>query len=182
MNARHKIVHKLDTHFIYTQNISGGRTKIQSINDRIANMHYDVISLQETWFLSTITNEELIANIPFTVYRRDRCHFHNDATSGGGVAFYVRNTYTVTEIALQPRTKTEIMAISIENDTLSLILINVYVPPQQISTICPIEIATSYDLIRRISTKSPLRRGMLLYNQYRNLISMGESVLTRPLQ
>lgn len=138
-----------------TQNISGGRSKINAIIDRISNLHYDVIAIQETWFLPSITDQEIIANIPFNIFRRDRCNFKSGATTGGGVAFFVRDSFTATEVILGSRTNIEMVCIYIEDDKTSFVILNVYVPPPRNSLTCALEIETA---IGRIYNQFPTSR------------------------
>lgn len=109
------------TLYIFSQNMSGGRSKIALINDRLTILHYDVVALH------VIYDQELIANIPFNVFRRDHSNFLTDAT--------IRDCYIATEIPFTEKTFIEKVAIHIEDATASFDLLNVYVvyyiPPSQ---------------------------------------------------
>lgn len=106
--------------------------------------------MQETWFVPSISNQELIANIAYNVFRRDRFNFKSNASSGGGVAVYIREGFTATEIMLAANTTTEMIAIHIETDGVSFVLLNVYIPPPQNNINCAIEIGHAVAKIYRL--------------------------------
>lgn len=47
---------------IYSQNISGGKTKINALNNNIYRSAFDIILLQETWLNHRIDTAEILAN------------------------------------------------------------------------------------------------------------------------
>lgn len=109
---------------IYSQNVSGAASKIVAINHRLATSTYDLIFLQETWFIESMDDSPLIANVPFQIYRCDRSNFKSGLTRGGGVAILFGNSIDARIIEL-PATSIEIQCMKVSNTY----FLNVYIPP-----------------------------------------------------
>lgn len=76
----------------YVHNISGARTKINNINDRLHTSTYDGICLQETWFNASIASENIVNGTHFKIFRFDRSQSTNSAKEGGGVTTIIDNS------------------------------------------------------------------------------------------
>lgn len=116
---------------MYMHNISGGRSKIPSINHHLANTHFDSIALQESWFNSEVHSQEVIHSTDFSINRRDRSEFDNTRNAGGSAVTFVKTEFTVEEIRLLVATITEFVATKITRTTKSIYLINCYLPPNR---------------------------------------------------
>lgn len=76
---------------LYCQNISGAKSKITTINERLSISLFQLVLFQETWFDRKISDEELIKNTDFNIYRHDREQTDHHKQIGGGVATLVRS-------------------------------------------------------------------------------------------
>lgn len=108
---------------VYSQNLSGAVSKLTSINHALATTNFDIIFLQETWFLPTTDSSLLVANSVFDVYRSDRKDFVRQKEKGGGVATLFRRVLDLKPIKL-PKTSVEIQAMSLGN----YVFVNCYLP------------------------------------------------------
>lgn len=115
----------ITTLFLYTQNISGGATKLLTINNSLANSRYDVVCFQETWFGKTTDIAQLTSNVDFDAHKSDRRTFQYKRTEkGGGLVILYRRKLNAQHVAFPP-TSLEIQAIAF----MSHVIINVYLPP-----------------------------------------------------
>lgn len=113
---------------MYSQNVSGARSKIYKFNDFLANTNFDIIAIQESWFDESIDSNEIIASVDFQISRMDRSCFDNDRSKGGGVCLLVRNQINYVEIVNPVKTRIEMQTIRITSFDHPLIILNVYIP------------------------------------------------------
>ena len=99
------------------------RTKIAYLSDLACESNAPFIALQETHLSCEILSAEI--QIPgYTLYRSDRL----GGRTHGGVAMYIRNDLTVSEISKHSNNFCESQALDIKE--LDLIIINIYRPPK----------------------------------------------------
>lgn len=113
---------------IYSQNISGGKSKLYKINNALAISSYDILCIQESWFDQSITNGEITASTNYNICRKDRSFFASEKTRGGGVAIIIRNNIAYTEIPNHEQTLIEYITVRIKHGNRFIWLINVYAP------------------------------------------------------
>lgn len=121
-NSLHKIT-------IYSQNISGGNTKVLKINHTLNTTDYDIVCIQETWFSNKIDDNEIIAGSTFLVNRADRSNFLNHRKTGGGVVTFIRNTFECSIIQHSCKTIIEHIISRIKLGSSFVLLLNIYLPP-----------------------------------------------------
>lgn len=88
---------------IYCHNLSGAKGKISDINAIIATQNYDILALQETWFDSSVYDEEIIAHTNYKIHRMDRSNFNATRKNGGGVCLILNEEFETTKKACQRR-------------------------------------------------------------------------------
>lgn len=135
---------------IYSQNISGGRSKLYRINDFLANTLFNIVAIQETWYDSSISNDELRAGVDFQIARMDRSNFKNNRTKGGGVCIFIRSNLNFVEIINPVDTTAEMHAIRITNTRNALVILNAYIPPYRARTSLINEVFEFIKYLKRI--------------------------------
>lgn len=118
--------HNIRHFLIYSQNISGGKTKLNAINNNLARSNFDIILLQETWLNQRIDSAEIVANTAYQVVRADRNKFINSRSEGGGVIAFIKVGINHQIIPTTSTTTIEFVAIRIKLDNK---YINLYIPP-----------------------------------------------------
>lgn len=114
---------------IYSQNISGGKTKINALNNNIYRSAFDIILLQETWLNHRIDTAEILANSHYNAIRADRSQFKNTRKEGGGVLAFIKVGINYQFISLAIDTTIEFIAFKITLEGKTFFVINVYIPP-----------------------------------------------------
>lgn len=115
---------------IYNHNISGGISKITNINHKLATTHFDLITLQETWFNDKINSNELIHSSDFNAFRTDRDLIMNNRKRGGGVITIINKELSVINIDINPTTIADTKITLIRKNKNDLIIVNTYWLPQ----------------------------------------------------
>jgi len=85
---------------IYFQNISGMRTKTQSVFMNTSYSDYDIIILVETWLNSNFSSNEFFDPKLFQVFRKDRDFGRMQCERGGDVIVAVSRKFCCTVIRL----------------------------------------------------------------------------------
>lgn len=67
----------------YTHKMGGIKPKIYEINHQLSKEIFKVIFIQETWFNSTVSSEELTSNTNYQIIRHDRSNFNTNKINGG---------------------------------------------------------------------------------------------------
>lgn len=123
-----KITNKLSCN-IYSQNLSGAKTKVYIINQFLATTLLDILFIQETWFNESVNDSELVASTNFIVLRKDCSVFQNKRTVGGGVAIFIRRTIQYTELDILQSTALEHIIVRIKLGKKFFTFVNIYLPP-----------------------------------------------------
>lgn len=113
---------------IYCQNISGGRTKTTLINDFLMTTPFAIICVQETWFNESVTDDELIKNTNFMVFRQDRELTRHHKEGGGGVVIFVKREYKTNRHVFSDIHYLQYVCLEIRTETSNLIVANIYSP------------------------------------------------------
>jgi len=96
---------------IYFQNISGMRTKTQSVFMNTSNSDYNIIKLVETWLNTNFSSNEFIDPKLFQVFRKDRDFGRMQCERGGGVIVAVSRKFCRTLIHIIHHHSHEIIII-----------------------------------------------------------------------
>lgn len=135
---------------IYSQNISGGKSKIYRLNDFLINTTFDIIALQETWYDNTVNSAEIIAASNFQICRMDRSKFQSNRSKGGGICLFIRDGIEYMEIVNPQQTTIEMQALRITNAYRPIIVLNVYLPPYRSRVYMVDELANFVRYLKRI--------------------------------
>lgn len=119
-DSQNRDVHELSVCHINIRSLSGERLNDLKIHIRD---HYDIITLSETWLSNNINNDNLVLEGYQEIYRCDRT-----TGAGGGVAVYVRNGISVSEIR-SARLDLEILWLEVRLFSSKIILCTAYRPP-----------------------------------------------------
>lgn len=106
---------------VYSQNLSGAKSKIYAINDKLSLELYDIVCIQETWWDTKITDEEIISNSRYIILSKDR-----SSKKGGGVAIIIKNSIQYDEIDIGIKTILEYTAVRLTIDDKHIIILNCY--------------------------------------------------------
>lgn len=115
----------------YTHNMSGIKHKIYNFNNSLSQQIYDVYAIQETWLNSSVTDPEIIGAINYSIIRSDRSCFSSNRKTGGGVMMFINNKFKHTQVEISIRIILEIQIVEIILPSSSLLIINLYMPPNR---------------------------------------------------
>lgn len=98
---------------MYTQNVSGARSKLTKLNEALAISCFHIIMLQETWFNANVMTSELVAGTNYTALRGFwiGSNFANSRTTGGGVIILVKNGTNYEPVTLDLHTTLEFLVL-----------------------------------------------------------------------
>lgn len=125
-------VQNLPAHLnIYTMNMSGIKSKVYKINDKLSQQHFHVYAIQETWLNESVSSDEIIGNTQYSIVRNDRAHFRANRKNGGGVMCLIHNSIKYAEIEILIKTILEVQMVEIIIAPVPILLINFYVAPNR---------------------------------------------------
>lgn len=135
----------------YAQNISGGKSKLYAINNRLAISDYDVTCIQETWLDESVNNNEIIVSSNYNLRRRDRRCFMNERKICGGVITLIRKDINSNEITFEEKTQLEfpIVRFSVDKGKKFTCIINIHIPPYRSQTSMVSELSRVIRKVRR---------------------------------
>lgn len=110
-------------------NLSGAKSKLAKINNCLVNTLFDIFTLQETWFDSSVLDSNYLAGTDFQCLRSDRSESLSTKLSGGGVLTLVSNKFLTERFILKRRLHIEYVVCKISFNSISFVLINFYIPP-----------------------------------------------------
>lgn len=113
---------------IYTQNISGGRTKTQALNEALTKSEFHVIAIQETWFGVQISDIEIIKNTNYSIFRQDRSDTHHQKKGGGGVATIFKSNLKTKRHIFKELRIVQYICLEIHVTDQIIIYLNIYAP------------------------------------------------------
>lgn len=113
---------------VQCMNLSGAKTKLQKINECLVSSPYDIFALQETWFDESVLDSNFINGTDYFCFRSDRCNSLSGKIKGGGVMTCVSNRFVTERLIVKRKLLTEYVICKIMLDTLSTVIINVYLP------------------------------------------------------
>lgn len=119
----------------------------------VMRAQYNIICLQETWFDSKITNEEIISSTSFNIVRHDRSCFKNIRLRGGGVVTLLRRNIEFTVLNINAETSLEHQIIRIKFGNDYFCLLNIYLPPYRARLTMVNEVAA---ILKNIRNAHPL--------------------------
>lgn len=119
---------------IYNQNLSGSKSNVIDMNNKLSFSDYDIFTFQETWFDNTIDSNTLINGTDYTIYRKDRSSLLNNRSKGGGLATLIKKKFTTSEIHLKTSSSLEWLALRIDFKYSFLIILNIYLLPYRINS------------------------------------------------
>lgn len=102
-------------------NANGIKDSLHELKEELYNNQIDILLLNETWLLPS---QQLKIN-GYTGVRKDRRH-----NRGGGVAIFVRNSFSFYEISLPASTQMEVIAINIIINRTTMTFCSIYKPPR----------------------------------------------------
>lgn len=105
------------------------KSKLNLLTQSIASCCYDIVSLVETNLSSDVNDSELGFS-GFSIFRCDRNHMASGKLSGGGALIAVRNNIPCHKI-VTPDLNTECVFVSCNVHTVRLLVVCVYIPPNQ---------------------------------------------------
>lgn len=73
-----------------------------------------IICPRETWFDSTVTDDETSASAQYRIVRNDRSTFNNICKNEGGVAIVIRKDINFTVVKTDSKTTLEIQIVRID--------------------------------------------------------------------
>lgn len=79
---------------IYYQNLSGAKSKVNFINNKLATSSFDLVCFVETWFDSSVLDRELYGGNNYSLQRADRSKFKNNRSRGGGICIFCAEHFT----------------------------------------------------------------------------------------
>ena len=79
---------------VYSFNATGisGAEKLSDFNNSFTGQTFDVISITETWFHDGILDTEILTNLNYELFRKDRNHETSVKKSGGGVMLAIHKS------------------------------------------------------------------------------------------
>lgn len=117
-----------DCYKFYYQNATSIRSKLSDFNAFLAACEFDFIFISATWLDENIFDGEVLTDLPYNLYRRDRSSETSSKRTGGGDFIAVKNNLTSTRRD-QFETGLEIVWVEVFLPGQSLYLASVYIPP-----------------------------------------------------
>jgi len=114
---------------IYFQNISGMRTKTQSVFMNTSNSDYNIIKLVETWLNSNFSSNEFFDPKLFQVFRKGRDFGRMQCERGGGVIVVSRKSCCTVMRLLNDDSLLDQLAVTVSGSSGKISVVASYVPP-----------------------------------------------------
>lgn len=107
---------------VYYQNTRGINTKLSKVYEGLLTNNYDIVLFTETWLSPSVSNSEFVDN-NYIIFRQDR-----KSKRGGGSLVALKNSFSATPLNINIP-DIEVVCVKIYLSTCTLLLINVYIPP-----------------------------------------------------
>lgn len=109
--------------------MSGIRTKLADIGNRIQANDFHIIMVQETWLNENIGDAEVATFTNYNIYRVDRSQSKSAKQRGGGVMVLVRQDLVFEQIESKERKLVEHQLLRVKNGNKNISIANIYAPP-----------------------------------------------------